>query len=63
MIKPKPYLILSSIVLGLLMMWAGSVFNIINSIKISLLFGGAILLMAACAYCGHQLYKAISEKF
>ena len=63
MIKPKPYLILCSIVLGLLMMWVGSAFNIINSIAIPLLFGGALLLMAACAYCGNQLYKIISGKF
>ncbi|WP_216846681.1 hypothetical protein [Mucilaginibacter sp. L196] len=63
MIKPNPSLILGSIVLGLLMIWAGSSFDFANSFKITLLFGGALLVMAACGYCGYQLYKIISGKF
>jgi len=59
----KPFLILSGIVLGLIMMWAGSSFNLANSLRITLLFGGAFLAFAAFAYCGYQLYKIISDKF
>lgn len=63
MIKTKPSLILGCIVLGLLMMWVGSSIDLINSVKVLLLFGGTLLVMAACGYCGYQLYKVISNKF
>ena len=58
----KPFLILGSIIIGCLMMWIGSSSDLINSIRIPILFGGALLALAAFAYCGYLIYKIISNK-